>query len=52
MMYDNRSMIDNRLVNFDPIIKSVLNSMLNIVVPPNFFVATTTKQTNTTVVFT
>ena len=50
MMYDDRSMINVLLVNFNPIIKSVLNSTLNIVLPPNFIVAPTTKQTNTTIV--
>ena len=29
-------MIDDRLVNFDPVIKSVLNSTLTIFLPPNF----------------
>ena len=50
MRYNNQSMINNRLVNFNPIIESMLNSTLNIVLPPNFIVASTTKQTNTTVV--
>jgi hypothetical protein len=50
MTYDDQSMIDDRLVNFDPIIESVLNSTLNIVLPPNFIVAPMTKMTNTTVV--
>ena len=49
MSYNNRSMINDWLVNFDPIIESVLNSTLNIVLPPNFIAASTTKQTNTTV---
>ena len=39
IMYDDQSMIDDRLINFDPIIESVLNSTLNIVLPPNFIVA-------------
>ena len=43
-------MIDDRLVNFDPVIESVLNSTLNIVLPPNFIVTPTTKPTNPTVV--
>ena len=43
MMYDNQSMINNRLVNFNPIVKSMLNSKLNIVLPPNFILAPTTK---------
>jgi hypothetical protein len=51
MMHDDRSMIDDRLVNFDPVVESVLNSTLNIVLPPNFIVASsTTKPTNPTVV--
>jgi hypothetical protein len=51
MTYDDRSMINDRLVNFNPIIESVLNSTLNIVLPPNFIVAPMMKPTNTTVVF-
>ncbi len=43
-------MINNRFVNFDPIIEFVLNSTLNIFLPPNFIVASMTKQMNTTVV--
>ena len=50
MTYADRSMIDDRLVNFDPVIESVLNSTLNIVLPPNFIVTPTTKPTNPTVV--
>ena len=50
MMHDDRSMIDDRLVKFDPVIESVLNSTLNIVLPPNFIVTPTTKPTNPTVV--
>jgi ribonucleotide reductase beta subunit family protein with ferritin-like domain len=50
MTYDDQSMIDDWLVNFNPIIESVLNSRLNILLPPNFIIAPTTKQTNTTVV--
>ena len=46
MTYADRSMIDDRLVNFDPVIESVLNSTLNIVLPPNFIVTPTTKPTN------
>ena len=48
MTYSDRSMIDDRLVNFDPIIESMLNRTLNIVLPPNFIVAPMTKPTNTT----
>jgi len=43
-------MIDNCLVNFNPIVKYVLNSRLNFVLPPNFIVPPTTKPTNPTVV--
>jgi hypothetical protein len=50
MMYNDHSIINNRLINFDPIIKSVLNSTLNIVLPPNFIIAPTTKPTNTTII--
>ena len=42
-------MIDDRLVNFDPVVESVLNSTLTIVLPPNFIV-TPSKPTNPTVV--
>ena len=43
-------MTDDRLIYFEPVVESVLNSTLNIVLPPNFIVTPMTKPTNHTIV--
>ena len=36
--FDDRSMVNDRIVDFDPLIKMVLNSSMNVTLPPNFIV--------------
>jgi hypothetical protein len=34
--YSDRSMVNDRLICFDKVLKTVLNSSLNVILPPNF----------------
>jgi hypothetical protein len=45
---DDRSMVNDRIVDFDPLIEMVLNSSMNVTLPPNFVVKSTIKTPDTT----
>jgi hypothetical protein len=45
--FDNRSMVNDRIVDFDPLIKMVLNSSMNVTLPPNFIVKSATETPDT-----
>jgi hypothetical protein len=36
--FDDKSMVNDRIVDFDPLIEMVLNSSTNVTLPPNFIV--------------
>lgn len=46
--FDDRSMVNNRMVDFDPLIEMVLKSSMNVTLPPNFVDKSTIKTPDTT----
>ena len=44
---DDRSMVKDRIVDFNPLIKMVLNSSMNVTLPPNFNVKSATGTPDT-----
>jgi hypothetical protein len=50
MQYDKESMVNDHIINFDPVIEMVLNSSLNVILPPSFIKSPTKNPTNATTV--
>lgn len=45
---DIRSMVNDHIVDFDPLIEMVLNSSMNVTLPPNFVVKSTIEMPDNT----
>ncbi len=46
--FDDRSMVNDRIVDFDPLIEMVLNSSMSVTLPPKFIIKSATKTLDTT----